>query len=135
MFEYHVNVKIHEIDAAGIMFFANYFKFAHDAFEEFCEAGGLEIKKMLDHAPYILPVVHASMDFKAPVFAGDKLKVRLIFESVGSSSFTILHEIYKEYEVLAATGKIIHVSIDRNTGEKIPVPEEILKLLNSKGSI
>lgn len=130
MFEYKTTVRIHEVDAAGIVFFAHYFKYVQDALEELMEIKGLGVKRLLDpKVPYLLPVVHVEMDYKMPLLVGDKIIVKLDAEQTGNSSFTIHHEIYREDGQLAGVGKKVHASIDRRTGQKIPLPESIKALI------
>lgn len=129
MFEYETSIKIHEIDAAGIMFFGNYFKLANDAIEAFMESRGMSIKTLLEQTGFLLPVARASMDYKTSLRVGDKAVVKLNVKKIGTTSLTLSYEIYKEGEILVATGETVHVSIDRNTGQKIPLPLELVEIL------
>jgi acyl-CoA thioesterase FadM len=37
MFKTQTNVKLHDTDAAGILFFSNHFRIAHTAYEDFMQ--------------------------------------------------------------------------------------------------
>lgn len=135
MFEYKTVIKLHEADAAGIMFFANYFRLVHDAFEAFMDANGLGPGKILKEREYILPLVHASMDYKSSLYPGDRVTVRSMLNNTKNSSFILRHEILKlngddKGEVITAIGETVHVSIDRFTGKKVPLPEELKVILS-----
>lgn len=128
MFEYRTTIKMYDVDAAGVLFFANQFRLVHDAYEAMLETRGLPLGEWLKNAPFFLPVVHASTDYKMPLRVGDAITIKLRLESKGNTSITLGHDIYKNSSQLAGTGKTVHVSIDRNTGQKIPLPKEIQKL-------
>lgn len=125
MFEYHTTIKMHETDAAGVLFFANQFKLVHDAYEAFLESKGITIKDLLANTTFLLPIVHAETDFKAPLRVGDRVVVRLKVKKTGNSSFTLAHEIYKDGTELSGAGETVHVCIDKHTGAKIPLPAEL----------
>ncbi|HLP46871.1 MAG TPA: thioesterase family protein [Candidatus Kapabacteria bacterium] len=129
MFEYKTTIKMHETDAAGVLFFANQFKLVHDAYEAFLESKGFAIKYLLENTAFHLPIVHAETDYKAPLRVGDKVVVRLNVKKTGNTSFTLAHEIYKSGTELTGTGETVHVCIDKNTGAKIPLPAELLQIL------
>ena len=133
MYEYRTTIKIHEADGAGILFFANYFKLAHDAYETFMESKGLGLGKVLKDESFLLLIVHAEMDYKLSLQTGDRALVKLKVKKVGNTSFILGYEIYRNNRdsglELASSGETVHVSIDMKTGEKIPLPEEMKKHL------
>lgn len=128
MFEYHSTIKMHETDAAGVLFFANQFKLVHDAYESLLESRGLSLKDLLANTAFRLPIVHAETDFKAPLRVGDRVVVRLKIKKTGHSSFTLAHEIYKDGALLTGAGETVHVCIDKNSGAKIPLPIELMEI-------
>jgi 1,4-dihydroxy-2-naphthoyl-CoA hydrolase len=122
MFEFKTSIKMHHVDAAGVLFFARQFQLVHDAYEAFMESKGLSLSKILKTADFALPIVHAETDYKAPLFEGDRIVIKLKLKKIGETSFTLSHEIFKENGQLAGTGETVHVSIDKKTGAKIPLP-------------
>ena len=118
---------MYDVDAAGVLFFANQFRLIHDAYEAMLETRGMPLGEWLKTAPFYMPVVHASTDYKTPLRVGDNITIKLFLESTGDTSITLGHEIFKE-DKPAGTGRTVHVTIDRKTGRKIPVPQKILDL-------
>jgi YbgC/YbaW family acyl-CoA thioester hydrolase len=139
MFEYKTRIKIYEIDAAGVLFFANQFKLVQDAYEAFLESQGLTIKDLLINSSFHLPIVHAETDYKLPLKVGDSIVIRLTLKKTGNTSFTLAHEIYKSkkelsgenQKELAGAGETVHVCIDKSMGSKIPLPGELLEILKA----
>lgn len=127
-------VRMHDTDMAGIIFFANQFRFVHDALEDFCESEGLGFDRLFHEENFVFVIVHAEADYKATLRVGDKLEVHLTVENVGNSSFTIEYKIYKKNAVLAGTAKTVHVTLDAKSRKKIPIPAALRKILeNQKG--
>ncbi len=134
LFEYATTVKLHDTDAAGVLFFANQFKLVHDAYETFLKYRGLGLERILEAESFALPIVHAETGFQLPLKAGDAFVVRLLLGETGSSSFTLYHEIILPGKRLAGSGKTVHVSIDKATGKKVPLPPVVREVLVPPGT-
>jgi len=131
MYSYNTIIKIYDVDAAGILFFANQFRLVYDAYESYLEDIGYSVKKIINEADFLLPVVSAKTDYKVPLFVGDNISVNIEVKTIGESSVTLAHKIYKEKKILAGEGETVHVSIDKKTGKKLPFPKELKDLLLS----
>ena len=125
MFEFKSSVKIYDTDAAGVLFFGHQFRLVQDAYEAFLESRGFPLVNFLDKVSYIVPVVHAETNYRSPLRASDKIVIKLSIKKVGKTSFILGHEIYKEGGDLAGDGNTVHVCIDKKTGSKIPLPQEL----------
>jgi 1,4-dihydroxy-2-naphthoyl-CoA hydrolase len=131
MFIAHNQVRMNDTDAAGILYFANQFRFAHDALEDFFESEGYSFSRMLYDESFIFVIVHAEADFLAPLAVSDKLEIHVNIEKIGTSSFTISFHIYKSPDsTLVGTAKTVHVYLDRTTRKKKHIPEHLSKLLH-----
>jgi len=128
MFAYKVTIKLHETDAAGLLFFSQQFKLIHDAYEELLESFGIGFSVMLKKKSYFLPIVHAESDYKKPLFVGDRLIIEVTVGAIGKTSFTFEYRLLKN-KVLVGTAKTVHVTISKKTGKKIPLPSEMRKAL------
>lgn len=129
MFTYHTTVQLHQTDAAGILFFGRYFFLAHDAYQAFVESLGLGFAKVLDEGEFLLPIVHAEADFKAPLVVGERVTVKLRVESVGTSSFVLAYEVLKGDGSLSGTVKTAHVWVERKSFAKQPLPDWVRQAL------
>jgi len=96
MFTYKTKIRLHDTDAAGIIFFANQFKIIHDAYEEFLEKLGLCIQTILKKTGYFQPIVHAESQYKAPLYVGDKIIIAVKVGHVGKTSFSLEYSINAE---------------------------------------
>lgn len=126
MFISHNQVRIHDTDLSGVIFFAKQFRWVSDALEDFCSSEGFSIDHVVHHENLYLLVVHAEADFIAPLIIGDKLEIHVAIESIGTSSFTVAYHIYKiKDKTLAGRAKTVHVTLDIATKKKVPIPEHL----------
>ena len=56
MYIYQTKIKLHDTDAAGILFFANQFKMVHDAYEGLLEMIGFGFAELIRHKNFFLPI-------------------------------------------------------------------------------
>jgi len=128
MFTYTTKIRLHDTDAAGIIFFANQFKIIHDAYEDLLEEFGWSFQKMLKKTDFFLPIVHAESDYKTPVLVGDKIVVAIKVGHIGKTSFSFEYTLKRE-KTLVGTAKTVHVTINQKTRKKIPLPSALRKAL------
>ena len=125
MFTYQTKIKLHDTDAAGVIFFANQFKIIHDAYESLLETMGFGFAELIRSKDFFLPIVHAESDYKAPLFVGDVLEVRVKVEKVGQTSFTLGYTLVNARQETVGTGRTVHVAVDKETHQKIPIPHDM----------
>lgn len=124
-------VRLHETDAAGILFFGNYFKIAHDAYESFMTSIGFSLSWILDEAEFLILITHAESEYRQSLLLGESVTVEMHVESIGQSSFVLGYIITNESNNPVAILKTVHVAVKKDTGIKMPLPEELRKKLNS----
>ncbi len=128
MFIAHNKVRMHDTDMAGILYFARQFRFAHDALEDFVSSEGLTFDQVFNKTDYVFVIVHVEADYLAPLKVSDELEIHLSVTHVGTSSFTILYQIYRAKE-LVGTAKTVHVTLNSKSRTKIPIPEHLREKL------
>ena len=126
MFTTKNKVRLHDTDAMGILYYPQLFRFAQDALEDYLESVASPIAKVWNETPYFLPIVHVESNYLQPLLLGDEITVTMQVEHVGETSITLLYHFIKE-EKCMANAKIVHVSVDKKTGKKCPIPDEVLK--------
>lgn len=122
-------VRMHDTDMAGILYFARQFRFAHDALEDMFESEGYSIFEFFDSHKIVLVIAHAEADYFAPLKVGDKLQVYLSIQRMGNSSIAFFYEIFKGGTDLVGTVKTVHVALDAATRQKIQVPDFVREKL------
>lgn len=129
MFERTYTLRMRDSDAAGLIYFAEQFRIAHETFEEYLERLGFGFGTLLRDTAYVLPIVHAESDYRAPLHVGDRLTIRLDVERIGDSSFTLRYDLSHEDGRNVGTVKTVHVATDRATRQKVTLPFEVRELL------
>ena len=132
--KYSKIVQLRETDAAGVVYFANLLSICHDAYEASIRAHGIDMKTFFNNSQVAVPIVHAEINFKRPIFCGDEIEVNLVASLVSENEFSI------NYQILAvpnqsshlAKAKTIHVCINPNTRKRQPLPESLLSWMREK---
>jgi len=139
-------VQFADTDMAGIMHFANFFRFMERAETAFYRSLGLSIVDRPKDAPHDervgWPRVNATCDYFAPLRFEDAVEVEVLVEEIRTRSIRFIFRIRKQDGILAAEGRITTVCVrkDKASGEmravEIPVrirekigaaPAEIIK--------
>ena len=126
MIVYERPIRFDEVDPAGIVFFARYANFAHEAVEAFFQ--GLEggYAGLIQKRRIGLPILHLEADFRAPLRYGDKLRVETRCEKLGTSSATFVHEIHNgDSGTLAATVRHVVVAVTLDSFRPCPMPDDV----------
>ena len=125
VFTYKTEIRLHDTDAAGLLFFANQFSIIHDAYEQLLEKMGFSFAVMLKKRSYFLPIVHAESDYKAPLFVGDFITIAVTVGHIGETSFSFDYVIRNQKKVIVGTAKTVHVTINKKSHKKVHLPQEI----------
>lgn len=131
MFKAYNQVRMHDTDMAGILYFASQFRFVHDAIEDFVSHLGFGLARLFTEEEFVFVIRHAEADYLAPLAVGDRLTIEVRVMAVGVSSFTTHYSIYRGGE-LVGTAVIVHVTLERVSRCKIPVPDVLRAALLSE---
>lgn len=89
MFTYKRRIAFHETDAAGVVYFANFFHLAEEA-----ETHALaSLGNILTRDGYLYPRVHVEADYLAPLRFFDEVSVHCCIVKIGSGSMSWKFEI------------------------------------------
>ena len=130
MFTYETSVKLHNTDAAGLLFFADQFKLAHDCYELFMESIGFSFRSIIRDSDFLLAIVHAEADFLQALYSGDKLTIKLNVAKIGTTSYTLAYDLVMPGTGSVGTAKTVHVCIDKASREKKDLPDLLVAALS-----
>lgn len=116
-------VQFSDTDMAGIMHFANFFRFMERAEHAFFRSLGLSIWDDPASIPpeerVGWPRVHASCDFRAPLRFQEEAEIELLVEEIRSRAIRYVIRIWKADGELAAEGRMAAACVrqDATTGQ------------------
>ena len=126
-------VQFSETDLAGIVHFANFFRYMEEAEHAFYRSLGFSVHGMVAQEgddPVGWPRVHASADFRKPLKFEDEFEIELLVAAVGPKTIDYQFRFFAAgSEELLATGKftVICVRFDQEAGRMraVGIPEAI----------
>ena len=132
MYAQTYRIRMHDTDAAGIIFFTSQLRMAHEAFESFLDEVGLGLGTLLAARDYRIPIVRAESDYRAPVRLGDTLTVQITLERAGRTSFSLRYLILDDTGREIGAVRLVQVSVDARTWRKRPLPDELRLALTAR---
>jgi acyl-CoA thioester hydrolase len=120
---YGVRVYYEDTDAGGIVYHANYLRFAERARTESLRAMGLPHDMMMLQHGMIFVVRRVEVDYQRPARLDEWLTVVTAAVEVGAASLILRQSILRNSETIAVLGLTL-VSIRAETGraERMPAP-------------
>lgn len=95
-----VRVYYEDSDAAGIVYYANYLKFAERARSELCRLLGIDQRAMREEDGLVFAVRELAVDYRAPARLDDLLQVRSRLTALSGASLWIRQTIEREERML-----------------------------------
>ncbi|MCI0458069.1 MAG: acyl-CoA thioesterase [Gemmataceae bacterium] len=129
-------VEFADTDMAGIVHFANFFRYMEAAEVEFLRARGLSVKLEWEGQKIGFPRVAASCEYLRPALFEDLLDVTVRLVQIGRKSVTYAFEFSKD-GVLSARGQISAVCCRIQTDqplEAIEIPASLRQQLADQDS-
>ena len=120
-------VEFGDTDMAGIVHFANFFRFMESAETAFLRSLGLSVSWRNDAKKLGFPRVAAACDFLSPARFEDELTIAVTVERVGTKSVTYRHDFTNQRGERVAVGRITAVFVRHDTDriESAEIPPEI----------
>ena len=122
-------IRIHDVDAAGIVFFANYFILAHDVYESFLAHVGHSISAAIEEKAVLVPVVESHCRYRRPMRHGETITGRLTIAQLKHSSFSVRTEFVGADGVTRAELTVRHVCVNPVTMKPVPLPPDMHRAL------
>lgn len=130
-YKHQITIPFQDIDAAGIVFFAHLFRYAHEAYEQFMSAHDHSLAEILKSGKYLLPLVHAEADYRQPLRHDETITIELSVKKLGESSFTLLYHCLDSAEKVRAVIETVHVTLDASQKRPMPIPDSLRAVLTT----
>jgi len=123
-----------DIDAAGVMHFANFFRYFEACEEEFYRSISLPFNTIRQQYGILLPRVEAHCIYKAACRLGDLVEVTVSVSEVTEKTITYVFQTVRQDDgKLAAEGSIKCIAVN-SEWKVVPLPAELAKAIRDKGA-
>lgn len=120
-------------DAAGFVFYPNYFAWFDEATHHFVGSFGQSSAELFSTKRIGLPLLEASIQFVAPLHFGDPIMVSTVVHQVGNKSMELSHDIISRGNLIARGREKRAWVVFRDSGPvAIPIPDMIRHQFNEK---
>jgi acyl-CoA thioester hydrolase len=117
-----------EIDQQAVVFNGHYLTWFDEAVTGFFDHLGASYPDLMDSG-HDMQVVHTEIDYAAPVRWRDTVRVAVVCERVGTTSFTIGLSVLRRRdgseEVVAVRGRNVYVVVSTEDWTKRPIPDAL----------
>jgi len=125
MHSFKLRIYYEDTDAGGIVYHANYLKFAERARTEMIRDLGLTNGQLRDDHDVLIVVRHIDIDYSATAHLEDELVVESTVPEIGRTSFTMKQIVMRD-SLACATLMVKLVCINKDSGRPVRIPD-ILK--------
>jgi acyl-CoA thioester hydrolase len=122
-----IRVYFEDTDAAGIVYYANYLKFAERARTDWMRALGIPHSQMIKRDGLTLVVRRCLIDYLKPAHLDDELTVETELVKLGGASIDLAQRVWRGSEMLADM-KVLVVCVGRD-GKAARIPDYLRGVL------
>ncbi|NWJ98291.1 MAG: acyl-CoA thioesterase [Chloroflexi bacterium] len=130
-------VELGETDAAGVVFYPNYFRWFDRATHNFLGAIGLPQRELLEEFQLTQPIIDCGCKFVGPLHYDDKVRIETKITDLNDCMFRLDHVVYRE-DVLVGSGFEVRIWVktdERGADGKllaVTIPPVIAERLKGK---
>ncbi|WP_181351196.1 thioesterase family protein [Thalassobacillus sp. CUG 92003] len=127
---YDIKVRFGDTDAAGIVFYPNFYKWQDQSTHELFEAAGFRVSRLQLEEQIITPLLEAFCQFKKPLFFEDKVSIHSEVKEVNNKVFRVEHHFMKGEQSVAEGYELrAWTSTTGDRPKAVPMPEHIKEVL------
>ena len=133
-FRFHLSFRVRwaECDLQGIVYNACYVTYLEVAQVEYFRNLGILIYDEKQRTSFDTATVKATLEFKAPARLDEMIEVYTRVSGIGSSSFTMETEIYREgSDLLLLNAEVVYVNYDSDQSAARPVSDHVRARISS----
>lgn len=128
MYKYRTDIRLHHTDAAGVVFFANFFVLAHDCYESFLQES-IPIGSVLEENKFTVPIVHTDADYLATLRVSQTITIEMTLNKLGKRSFELGYVFKDQDGEVVANITTVHVFLSKDAPQPAEMPQSLRKVL------
>ena len=122
-----IRVYYEDTDAGGIVYYANYLKFAERARTELLRSANLESSTLRAQCGILIVVKTVEIDYKKPSVLDDSLTLTTTLVKLGGSSMTMTQNVTRGDDAICDM-TIVLVCVSVETGRPVRWPDQVVKV-------
>ncbi|CAH0212930.1 4-hydroxybenzoyl-CoA thioesterase [Peribacillus simplex] len=130
--KYSFQVRWGDTDAAGIVFYPNYYKWMDEATHEYLSALGYPSSKLYAEKQIGVPLLEANCIFKGPLFFEDNVIVQSAVEELQNKVFKLRHAFIRGEQIVAEGYELRAWTSFEGKPKALPIPDDIRKKMMPK---
>ncbi|HEY4133847.1 MAG TPA: tol-pal system-associated acyl-CoA thioesterase [Alphaproteobacteria bacterium] len=124
-----LRVYYEDTDAGGIVYYANYLKFAERARTEVLRELGVAQRELMEGEGLAFAVRRCAVDYLAPARLDDELQVHSVVRELGAASIAIEQSIRRGDGIGELVLLQVKLAVINKSGRASRIPEDIAELL------
>lgn len=121
-----IRVYYEDTDAGGVVYHANYLKFAERGRTEFLRTLGYQNSDLEKNLGILFVVRHIDIEYLKPGRLDDALELHTSILDLKNSSFVMKQSVFRGKEMIADL-KVAIVCVDRNVFRPVRIPADVLE--------
>ncbi|MFM1653573.1 acyl-CoA thioesterase [Brevibacillus sp. B_LB10_24] len=131
-FIYNYKVKWGDTDAAGIVYYPNFYKWMDQAAHEMFNHLGFAVSKLFTEEKVGLPLLETHCEFKSPALFEDQLEVRTTVAEVRDKVIRLTHEFFRGGHLIANGYEVrAWTTFAEDNLKAVSIPEQVREALSN----
>ena len=126
-----VRIYYEDTDAGGIVYHANYLKFAERGRTEFLRNCGFLNSQLEKDQGFLFVVRHIDVDYLKPAYLDDELVMHSSILDLKNSSFVMQQSLYRKDELVCDL-RVVLVCVDSKKHKPVRLPETIKEAFQNR---
>lgn len=124
-----VRVYYEDTDAGGVVYYANYLRFAERARTEMLRQLGIESSKLMAEEGVAFAVRHCAADYRRSARLDDQLEVRTRLIDIGGASLDMEQRIVNAEDGIEAVRLVLTLACMTTAGKAARIPADVRRRL------
>ncbi len=120
-----------QADPAGILFFAEIFKLAHDTYEAFLGHLGFTYQEWFANPEWAVPIRKSEANYQRPMLPPHSYDAEVSVSEIGETSFSIRYVFLGAGGETYATVDLVHTFINKERRQKMAIPSRVRHALET----
>ena len=129
MYQFNYQISLSDTDAAGVVFFSQYYLIFHRCYEELLRTYDLSLSSILK-LNIALPIQESGCTYFKPIYLDTKVSIQLVCTSHDDCHYTLEYFMYRDTS-LVAKGYTKHCCISKDTHSKVLLPDKLRSIIIS----